>query len=454
MDSGDKKSLSYESLGLRTDPFDVSWVDSDDGVGVKMSVQAASQRLVGALDEMVDDPDHRPIIVEKGDVPAFYHIMSLSRALRLLALQEPVPGIASLYVPIDMMRIGRARAVLHNAAEWVAGVDPVLTIAALSARAFAEPEESLVEWRALCERESDLQALRDDLATDPQRAAQQMFGEPLQSRTGAEDAEMMMRVAAARVDRLEVDPEEGESAPGIGEEATDDPMSEALTMRLGEVDPAALEEAPSFEHLAAEYVIAYARSVLSPVIARGLQAYRAQGTASMTEEMKVSKAPTKTVAALLRLAAMRMRATAIIFDRFEMWVPAPQELRLKIVSTITAMRWAVKDYAGIVLMLPVGEAPEAEEAFASASRVSWKFDELARVESREARYDRAVVRNWIGACAPGGEAPAWADELLGAIPEDVSLEQAVASLRKVIDEAAAAGSDSPSVAVLEAEYSA
>lgn len=440
MESQAAAETVYSALGLRADPFDVSSIQTADPIGIKLSIRAASQRLLGAIDDMASETDHRPIVVVKADIPAYYHIAALAQSLRALAVGRPVEGIMSLYVPIDMMRIGRVRSVLHTAAEWASSVGSDTALGAWVATTFVEPADELDEWLALEPFADETRDLVADLTADAPNVARRLFGDPVGSRQGAEDLELLMRVSVARVDRLDTDPEEGEHAPALSEDAGDDPMGEAFVTPLGEQKPE-LEAAdePTFDQLVVEYVLAYTKSVLSPVVARGLKAYAAQGTSSMAEEMKVSKAPTKTLVAVTKYATHGMRAGAFFFDRFDMWETVPHELRMKIVSTLTSLRWALKESAGLVLLLTAGVAPEIEEAFGTARRVDWDFHELASVESGTASFDASAVRHWIASCSMEGEAPEWVEDALTGVSDGASLEVGVEALDRAMRVAAEQG---------------
>ena len=56
-----------------------------------------------------------------------------------------------------------------------------------------------------------------------------------------------------------------------------------------------------------DYLIEYTRAHLSPVIARGLRMYRERGLSALAEELKITKAPRKTLAAS---SSSRWSATA------------------------------------------------------------------------------------------------------------------------------------------------
>jgi len=446
-------SGDYRRLGLVADPFPAPDDTSADSAGIHYATRAASLRLLAAIDAAADDPSHLPIIVEKAPlIPASYFVTALAPALGALSKGVDVPGVLSAYVPLDMMRVGRVRAVLGTIAERVSGITPDLTLGQWAHGALATPDESLAEWSALTETSADLAGLIAEADADPAAFARKVFGEPVQSREGADDYESLMRVAVARQDKLDTDPVEGEEGLAQTEDNSEDALAEAFITPLGEVDPEVLPEAEEdiVPGAVADYVIAYTRANLSPVVARGIQAYRAQGTASMAQELKITKAPTKTVQALLKFTQDRYRAAAIIYDRLEMWGGVPADLRTKIVATLTSLRWALKDRAVLVLILESGTAPELEENFAAARRVSWSFAEIESVWDEAVLFDAEIVAGWLASASLTGEVPAWAPELLNAVPEGTPLDRSCAAISYSLAEAVSAGRDVPDPAAVSA----
>lgn len=420
-------------LGIIANPFTAPGDTSADPLGVKLAKRNAARALLAALRRSEADSDHRPLVVEKDpDIPAMYTVAALASSFSALADGE-LGDVLQLYVPLDMMRIGRTRAVLHVLAERVAGNEPDRTIAAWASAALEAPDPELPEWIALTES-VDVDALRARLAADPTGVIAEVFGEPVESREGAEDLEVLMRVSHARLDRLDSDPDEDTD----DEVDTDDPMGEAFVTPLGEVDDRVLEAAPDdTSDAVADFLIAQARE-LSPVIARGLAAYRAQGINSMAEELKVTKAPSKTLTALMRFARARYAGAFLFVDRFDLFEVAPEELQNDIATALFKMRWALKDLATVVLFIEPGIAPQVEESFAASTRVSWRFDELSVVGDRDAAFPPDIALRWIDALSLE-ERPGWADGLVRAVAESTPAEAAFTALGTVIESAAEDG---------------
>lgn len=447
-------SGGYRRLGLVADPFSLPDEGARGAIGPHYAIRAASLRLLAAIDSAADDPGHLPIVVEKAPlIPASYYVEALAPVLGALSRGEEVPGVLSAYVPLDMMRVGRVRAVVNVFAERVSALSPDLTLGEWSKVALAEPDESLAEWQALTDAGVDPQALLAEIDADAAAFGRRVFGEPVQSREGADDFESLMRVATARQDKLDSDPAEGEEGLAESEDNTDDALAEAFITPLGDIDPEALPEADdsaAADEAVADYIVAYTRANLSPVVARGILAYRAQGTASMAQELKVTKAPTKTLLALLRFTSHHYRAAAIIYDRLEMWPNVPADLRGKIIASLTQLRWALKDNGVIVLLLEPGVAPELDESFAAARRVSWSFPEVESVWEADAPFSEDTVGSWLSSAALDGELPGWAPALLHAVPEGTQLDRGCAAISYALAEAVSAGRDEPDAAAVTA----
>ncbi|TLM91469.1 MAG: hypothetical protein FDZ75_06120, partial [Actinobacteria bacterium] len=407
METRKAAASAYRSIGLLTNPFLAPSDEPYGPVGVRLTIANAGYSLLAAIDRSMDTLDHRPVVaVRHSDVPVYYPVTSLGQALGSLAAGDPVPGVLQVYVPLDMMRLGRVRAGLSVLAERVAGTRPEITLGEWSRRALADPDTSLAEWSSLA-ASFDTEALRVECADDPAAFAIRIFGAPEGSRDGAEDLEVLMRVSHARQDALEGDPAELDDV-ALDESPEEHPLEDAFVTPLGTVAERQLAEADAqtVEDAVAAYVVAYLGANLSSVVARGVRAYRAQGTSSMAEELKVTKAPTKTFAALARFARAQWRGIALIFDRFEIFEDAPSDLRTKIAATLIQLRWALKEDAVAVLLMSPSIAPEVDESFAAAARVDWTYSDVGLFESVDAPFEPAVARRWVEGGAVDG-VPGW-----------------------------------------------
>jgi len=454
-------------LGLLVNPFAPPADDSTDPLGTRLSISSAALRLLSAYEVATSDPDHKPIVLVKSpEIPGYYNIAAMAAVFSAVAAGDPVPGILQAYVPIDMMRLGRVRAPLSIIAERLSGPGVELTIAAWSRHALEQADTELPEFAAI---DADVATLITELDADPAAFTARVFGEPVDRREGAEDTEMLMRIASTRTGRLDADPaeEDGPVEPGtvaLAEDATDDPMRDAFVTSLTDadfvdpdnpVDPEVVDVLDPQEILdtaIASYVYAFTAAHLSPVVARGIRAYAAQGTDAMAQELKVSKAPSKTLAALLEFAEVRMRLGVLLYDNFDIWPSVPADLRLKIVATFSQLRWALKDVGVLVFMLTPGAAPEVEEAFASGRKVSWDFEELFRISDEGCVFDAPAAATWLTSAMRDGSMPEWGEALIAAVPDDAELVSACEALAAAIDAAAEAGSVPDPAAVASADF--
>lgn len=454
MTTADGDMAGVNGLGLIADPFQLDEDDSGDSAGVQLAMVSAGYRLLKAVRSAQADGDLRPIVVRRSpDVAMEFGVTALATVMSELVEGSVVEHSLPIYVPLDMMRIGRVRALLNVAAERIAGRVPDLVIAEWSRRVLMDPDTSIPEWDALVAAGFDAATVIEEIDEDPAAFSARVFGERVASRDGSGDYEMLMRVSTSRQDKLDPDPDTdaADLAPSE-EDNADDVLAEVFTTPLGEIDDQALPEGPGDglpALLLGDFIIAHTKKHLSPVIARGIGAYRAQGLASMSEELKISKAPTKSLLALFEFAKGVFDLGVVIYDRLEMWENVPADLRSKIVATLTELRWNLKDDAVLVLIMTPGTAPELEEGFAASRVVEWEFDELVRVAEYDAPYDADVVRHWLES-ASIDKTPDWADEALSAIPEGTSLAAACRSLSVAIQAAVASGRSCVSASDVEA----
>ena len=168
-----------------------------------------------------------------------------------------------------------------------------------------------------------------------------------------------------------------------------------------------------------DYIVEYTKAHLSPVVARALRVYRERGLAAMTEELKITKAPKKTLAAIVRLARSRFAKVALIFDGFDLWYQVPAETRSLIAGTLSEIRWMLESDVVMVFVLETGEVPELEEQFGGGTRVEWGFSGLASFEKDSQALDTATVDSWMARAAVPGAVPLTMDDpVLSALMSD------------------------------------
>lgn len=435
---------AYGTLGLVTNPFSPHEPDGAVPLGLALESHGSAARLLGALARAVCEERPGVIWVEKSPGDDYPAVLALAEVLDVLSHGEEV-SVLPVYIQLQAMRGGRIRGALSMTAEKVTGSRCDVTLAAWTLAVLREPDTSLSEWAPL--EGADLCELLGILESDPIAGAETLFGPLKAEREGVrQDMELVMRISAARQERQPTDPEEGDDSE---EDDLTDPGRDAFVEPLAARD----EQAPRGEEpriapggpLVSEvvdYVVAHTGTHLSPVVARGIQAYVAQGTSSMAQEMKVTKAPRKTLRALTRFVGTRFAKTALIWDRFDPWSFMDAEMRLRVATSLTEVRWAIADTGVVVVLAAPGQVPELEEQFAAATRVSWETPFLERIERGGVPFDEEAGRSWIVSAALNGdgEAPAWADDVIAlAIEVGGTLEDGAAAAAAAVESAASRG---------------
>ena len=371
----------YRSIGLVANPFLPGKTNDEDTPGVRLTVRASALRLIAALDRAASAG--RPVqvrVVKPADIPSYYTVATLADLLGELAESDDL-GIVMCYMPLLSVRDGVFRSALARLAELVAGRSVELTLAAYIRTALAEPDTSLPSWAAL--EEQDIEGLIGEFTQRPADAVVEHLGPPDLVRDSGADPERLDRILKESSRRQETMPSEALEADTTVEQESDEGLPEPPE-----------EGPPSLEPLA-EYVIAHLKAHVSPVIARGVRAYVTDGTASMTEELKLTRAPRKTLQALMRFALFRFRKIVFLYDQFEAWELMPADMRVELLGSFAKLRWVLGDDGTLVVAAVEGEAPEIDDLFAAADRVSWSMEELSRIESKDAVINEDAAAKWL-----------------------------------------------------------
>jgi hypothetical protein len=423
----------FRGLDLIGDPFALREGQSEDPAGVQLVVGAETLRAVAAIDGEAGLEKGRPVWIEKpDDVPDYYRIAVIADLMDTLTSSEHL-GVLPLYIQLSAMKLGRIRSALGALAEHVVGHRFDLTLAAHIAAVLAEPDTSLAEHAAAAD---GLASLAEELSADPEAAVARIYGPLAAERFDGRPLDEVMRIAAARENRLDVDPTEADGEDEldatdplvgvfIGEETVTSPV--LVQPVAGDAEPAGeagpgdqtetedgadstgqmANEATAEElraHDLAAYIEAYTGAHLSPVVARALRVYRAKGTIAAGEELKVTKAPRKTLRALLTMTTRRYRKVLFIYDQFEMWQLVPDDLRTKIIASLAELRWIAESTGIVTILASAGDVPELAEQFAAAVRVDQHMlDGLRLVEAAPAERDtaRLMERVLTAASLPG-----------------------------------------------------
>ena len=429
----------YRALGLVDNPFRLPKRGLAGQPGVSMTTRAAGLRLLSVIEEAIASERPRPIRVMKtSKLPAYYPRSAMTTALRELGVGSET-NLLPVYVQLLMMRKGRIRGTLSALAELVVARSIDTTIARYTHRCLHEPDTSLAEWQDL--EGLDLASLISDLEAEPEATVARIFGAPIDVREESEQGlPEIMRDTGIRQTHQQADPEEND-------DSSEEDAADKLAAMVSDEDELAAEpveeespdDAAAREALAVvKYVIAHVKKHTSPVLARGLKEYVNSGTAAMAQELKITRAPRKTLGALARFAGLTFRSVVIIYDGFEVWDDIPDDLKATIVSGIAEIRLALGKDGVIVIAGSDAEAPELDDQFANAIRVDWDMPELRQVEELGTAFEQDLLAEWLKAAAlPGADVSSLWERVERACADSEDMATGVALAAQEVDKAAA-----------------
>jgi len=411
---------AYRSIGLVANPFTRVRTRDGEGIGTSLEIQSAGNRLLAAVDVMADKPRSGVLWVEKtGGVPPYYYNAALIYAQHELISDDEL-NILLAYIQLFTAKVGRVRSVLNVIAERLATRSFEVTLARFLDKMIAEPDVDLLEvegtreaWDAFCV----------EFAADRVAAVEKVLG----------TCELLRETAAAkptdtRAVALDSEPEESDDS-----EETDI-FTEALPV------PIAPEERTD---PVLEYIVGYARTHYSPVMARGLRVYLRDGAGPMAEELKITKAPRKTLGVLLEFATLRYRKALMLFDGFDNWAAMSSELKIKYIASLAEVRARSGESAMMAFLVPTDVAPELEDQFSGPNRLRMAFPGVPVLGTDGTVLDAAVVANWLeSAVLPGAEVPKLEDTPLSGLlsAAEGDLETFRAQAEEYVSKAAARGS--------------
>lgn len=422
-----RETARYASLGLISNPF-VAPEEPDEDAAVASEIAAAGNVLLKAIAERSAEEAPRPLVVLKADLPPQYALRAMGSAESFLATDEGL-GVLYAYVPLFAMRVGAVRATLSVIAERLAFRDFEKTLVAYISSLLAEPDESLPSFIA-----AGPEALAEFAAryeADPEAAVRAVFGEgPLELQP------QMSQVADLRHAELDADNVEEDAAPELDSSVGAPPGAAAAAA-------AADEQQAEKDRSVFEYLTEYTSVHLSPVVARALRVYRDRGLVAFANELRVTKAPRKTLTAILKLAATRFRRSAFIYDGFENWMDIPDDTRSSVVGALSELRWKAAGLAYPVFVLSEGDAPELEETFGGSGSVRWDFPGLVPMQQDRGTLLPDIVDGWLACAALSDGAWSMADPVLAALSQeaDGSMQSFVHMAHAAVESAAERGLD-------------
>ena len=392
----DVASSAYRRLGLIGNPFRASVSDDALEDPAQVACHAETMRLLAALDSEAANERSRPIWVSKSeDIPDFYTRIPLAETLTVVSANDDLDLLAA-YVPFFMMRHGRIRCALEMLAEKLALTGFGLTLAAYSRQALSDPDQELLEVSGLSREEA--YALAERFAQSPAETSAEIFGEDLSVREEGPGVEEIVSGGAKRMSALESDPE----ADGEGQDDT--PVGEQGQVEL---DGAAPGPAPQEEerppHLV--YLLAHVRTHVSPVMARGIVAYIDGGAYALSQELKITRGPRKTLAALARFATYRFRKVVIIYDQFDSWYVVPEDLRIRIAGALAEIRMLLSTTGILVFLAGDLELTEIREQFMGAREVPWTMAPLLEEVTPDSHIPPGLVSFALSATSVTGQVP-------------------------------------------------
>ncbi len=434
----------YEPLGLVANPF-IPHTDEDLGVGTALEIAAASNSLFAQLVSRAASERPGVVIVDKSpDIPSYYPLRAIGNVESML-INDDALRVLHAYIPLFTLRRGRIRSTLAVVAERLAFRSFDQTLAVLLERVLARPDESIPSYAEAAG--GPLDTLAERLSADPLAAVEEYFGA-----AELERRPELAEVVDIRLAGLDADVVEDENALEVDATVGDAPGTGIALPAPDEGD-----DAEARERVVA-YVLDYVATHLSPVIARGLRMYRERGLAALSAELKVTRAPRKTLRAVVELACASFKKVAIIYDGFENWNAIEPDTKTKILGAFTEMAGLLEDRAIFCFLLERGVADEIREAFPAAHRVRWDFGNLERLQTGRDPLDTAIAREWYDAATlPGHAVPGEStDATLAALAERAGgdLARFAEMAAAAIEDAASRRAGALDAAALEAGLSA
>jgi hypothetical protein len=415
----------YEGLGYVANPFPPIDESATEPLWMRLAVHAAANAMLSGVMRASDrDPPGTIAVLISDEIPDQYNRGAQNDFLKRTAHDEALSMMA-LNVPLEMMRLGRIRGTLAEVAELAAAVDLSVTLGAYFVDALATPDTSLKEWAATSPEAVARAA--EAFTDDPRTAVERFFGAPASSASmpSMDQEDDALREVYVRQVALDADPD-------IDSEAVETDPAPVETDAAEAAEPTDAEQGADSSDTAVvhaddavrDYLLALVRADLSPVIARALAAYRAWGDTIIAQELKVTKAPRKTLAAILRLMSYRWKRIVVLYDRFDAWPMLEQRSRMDVLAALTELRWIVGEHGVMGVVVTKGRSIEVEEQFAGGERIEWSMPELGSLYNGEFAFDPEKVQRWLDAAALSGVSAVKADgpelaDLVAACGDDI-----------------------------------
>ncbi len=430
-------AAAYASVGLIANPFRPCAIGRRPEVS--LPGHAAAMRLVREV-AFGDDSADLPLWLERSaELPTAYQSFAVADLLAGSTDNQELSMLVA-YVPFDCFRIGRVRGTLSVVADRLSGRTFGKTLGLYALEALLVIDHEILEAAALdLSFVGELIALCDQA---PEFLAEQVFGPHVVARGKGDQAKNALKIEYHRQMQASADSEpdpdtldeDVDEIRDLSEPSNDD-GSEAgqETHETDEVEYRPIDAVR-------DYVIAHARRNLSPVVARALRVYFVHGAGAMSQELKVTRGPRKTLKALVRFAGCRFKRVVILYDQFDGWGAVPQDLRMKIVAGLTEIRWAVSPHAVVAIAASPTVTPELAETFAAARKVDWTMPEVQALVGAET-LDEEALDSLLSACVLPGRSIATdilsgINEIKSSAPSPFVLDQFAKEAAAVVDRCA------------------
>jgi hypothetical protein len=388
----------YLRLGFVANPFPPVDESASDPLWVRLVTRAATNQLAAALMRGIERS--RPVLITMSEEIPDYYVRLAVNGYLFWAANDPELGTLALNTPLEMMRLGRIRATLIEIAERLAAMDFPASIAAYLADTLIAVDPDLPEAAAITAGE--LEAARMAFATDAHAAVERFLGpRPAQATPSQAMEQEAVHAAYLRTVGQDVDPAKDEEPDEAAPSAMDPLEPPAEAEPEAETPEPVPERDPDLAMR--DYIVAFVGKDISPVVGRTLRQYGIWGETILSQELKVTKAPRKTLAALLRLMNHRWKRIVVIYDSFDNWPMIETQMRNDILAALTELRWIVGEAGVMAIAIPEGKCPQIEEQFAAAETLAWTMPEIARLYEHDVTIDPEVVQRWLDSASISGE---------------------------------------------------
>jgi hypothetical protein len=380
---------AYHGFGFVDNPFPPIDASATSPYWMRVLTHAASNRLLGAC--LRGKKRGRPVMLVQTDkIPDTYPRAALNEFLSTSA-SDPGMSMLAMNSTLDCMRLGTIRGPLTEFAERVTAMNLPLTVGLYFADVLQSPQLDLPEAAALAE--GQLSAVADAFASDPAGTMERYLGRRGSDSTPTRDEEFdALHRTYLRGVHLEKSPEEETDHSQPTDDVEDPFAPEAPDVEENAVvDP---------DEAMREYLLAVLRTELSPVVARSLAKYATYGENMVAQELRVTKAPRKTLDAVLRLMSHRWSTIVFIWEGFEVWPNLEQQTRLDVMAALNELRWIIGKYGVMGLSLLPGMAPELDEVFAAAEMADLSIPGFSALYGCDTvAWDGELAQSWIDSAA-------------------------------------------------------